>query len=193
MSSVTSICNIALSNIGKKTISDIDEPSTEARTCKLHYALTRDRLLQSYEWEFAKTMVDLAEVANPRPERWRHAYARPQNCLKPLRIVPAVLLPGDADDVAYHATEGLIFCDQSPAKLEFVRQFDDPARYPPLFEEALSWALSAKIAISLTSDQSTRKDAYQIAASSFEAAKEADADENRSSWTDSSTLMTARG
>jgi hypothetical protein len=192
MSSVTSICNLALSNIGKKLISDINEQSTEAKTCKLHFDLVRDTMLQGYEWEFAKSTVDLAEVANARPERWERTYIRPTNCLKPLRIVPEVYVSDDIE-VSYAATEGFIFCNQSPAKLEFIRRFEDPSRLPPLFQDALSWALAAKIAIPLTSDQSTRKDAYQIATSTLEAAKVADANENYSTWAENSALIDARG
>jgi hypothetical protein len=193
MSSVTTICNLALSNIGKKTIADINEASTEAKTCRIHYALTRDTMLQAYEWEFAKTTVDLAEVTNIRSERWQRAYARPQNCLKPLRIVQDVYVPDDTDEVPYAATEGLIFCDLSPAKLEFIQRFEDPSRFPPLFEDALSWALAAKIAIPLTADQSSRKDAYQIARSSLDTAKTADANENQTTWANNSALIDARG
>lgn len=192
MSSVTSICNLALSNIGKKLISDINEQSTEAKACKLHFDLVRDTMLQGYEWEFAKSTVDLAEVANARPERWERTYTRPTNCLKPLRIVPEVYVSDDIE-VSYAATEGFIFCNQSPAKLEFIRPFEDPSRLPALFQDALSWALAAKLAIPLTSDQSARKDAYQIAASTLEAAKVADANENQHTWAENSALIDARG
>lgn len=192
MSSVTSLCNIALSNIGKKLIDDINEQSTEAKTCKLHFNIVRDTLLQSYEWEFAKTTIALAAVANSREDRWEYAYTRPSNCLKPLRILPETYISDDIE-VPYAATEGLIFCSQSPATLEYIRRFEDPTRLPPLFQDALAWALAAKIAIPLTSDQSTRKDAYQIAASSLDAAKVADANENKFTWAENSALIDARG
>lgn len=193
MTSIVGICNMALSNIGKKTIADINEASTEARTCKLHFPLTRDTLLQCYPWEFAKTVSTLAAVANAREERWAYAYARPAGCLKPIRIVPEVDIPEDADQIPYEASEGLIYCSEAAARLEFIQKFDDPARFPPMFCEALIWALAAKIAIPLTADQAIRKDAYQIAAQTLGAAQMADANENHSTYDHQSAFIRARG
>jgi hypothetical protein len=177
MTSVVGICNIALSHVGKTTISDINEESEEARQCKLHYALTRDTMLQAYPWLFARKMQVLAEVTNTWGERWQHTFTRPSDCLKPIRIVPEIDIADDNNGIAYSVGEGLIYCDISPAKLEFTMRFEDPTRFPPLFQDALSWALATKIAMPLTKDQGVRKDAYQIAGQTLGAAQMADANE----------------
>lgn len=192
MVSVVSICNIALSHVGKSTISDINEESEEARQCKLHYALTRDTMLQAYPWLFARKMQVLAEVANSWSERWQHTYTRPTDCLKPIRIVPDVDDPDDTDLVPFDVGEGLIFCNLSPAKLLFTKRFEDPAKFPPLFQDALSWALATKIALPLTKDMSVRKDAFQISGQALSAAQTADANEELHTYDYQSNIIRSR-
>jgi len=192
MTSVVSLCNIALDHIGVPSIADLDEASEEARKCNLHYALTRDTMLQGYPWLFAKKTLVLAEVANVWEERWEHSYTRPSDCLKVRRIVPEIDRGEETNPIPYSVGEGLIFCNSSPAKLEYTKRFEDPAKFPPLFQEALTWALASKICIPLTKDQSLRKDAYQLASQTLNAAQTADANEELSFWDVSSQLIEAR-
>jgi hypothetical protein len=193
MASVVGICNIALSHIGKPTITDLDEASEEARQCKLHYELTRDTMLQVYPWEFAKTMIALAEIANTWQQRWQYAYQRPSDCLKARRIVLDIDNPDDTATVPMGVSEGAIYCGVSPATLEYTRKLTDPSKFPPLFQDALSWALATKIAMPLTRDQSVRKDAFQIAGQTMETAKTADANEEASSYDYPSAFISSRG
>jgi len=182
MTSVVSLCNIALGHIGKPTISDLMEASEEARQCNLHYALTRDTMLQGYPWLFAKKTIVLAQVTNVWEERWGYSYTRPSDCLKVRRIVPEIDRDEETHPIAYSVGEGLIFCDSSPAKLEYTKRFEDAAKFPPLFQEALTWALASKVCMPLTKDQSLRKDCYQLSGQSLGAAQMADANEEMSSW-----------
>src|ERR1044072_687676 len=192
MTSVVGICNLALSHIGKNTISDIDEQSEEARQCKMHYYVTRDTMLQGYPWGFARWVSVLAEVTNTWEERWQYTYARPSDCLKVRRLVPELDLADDITDIPYSVGEGLIFTDYSPAKLEYTRRFEDPTKFPPIFLDALSWALATKICLPLTKDQSFRKDAFQIANQTVSAAQVADANEELNSYDFTASSILAR-
>lgn len=192
MASVVSICNIALSNIGKPSISDMNEGSEEARQCKTHYVPTRDALLQGFPWLFAKQTAILAEVANTWEQKWQFAYAQPIECLKPIRIMPSIDYLDGLPAIDYAVRGNTIFCGLSPATLEFTGRVEDVNMFPQLFQDALSWALSAKIAMPLTRDQSIRKDAYQIAAQALGAATMADANEEPASWEHPSEFILAR-
>lgn len=192
MTSVNEICNLALSNIGKPAIASFDEASEEARQCRLHYAITRDTVLQSYPWRFARKMQSLAEAPNTWEERWRHAYTRPVDCLKPIRIIPCVDIADDIHDVPFNVGHGFIFCDLSPARLEYTSRFEDPTYFPPLFQDALAWALATRMAMPLTRDQSIRKDSFQMASQTVSAAQFADADEEINSYDFPSSLIEAR-
>jgi len=57
----TEICNLALTKIGQKTISSIDDPNDKnARLCAIHYAQALDELLRAGFWSFAKKGAKLA-------------------------------------------------------------------------------------------------------------------------------------
>lgn len=181
MTSIVGICKLALANLGKDTINDLSEPSAEARACNLFYEQTRDTLLQAYPWRFAGSTRSLAQIANDRDD-WAYAYARPSDCLKtrwvhPSRGIAASVGPDLSH--AYDAEGDKIYCDLSPAFLNYTQRTIDPARYPPLFVEALSWHLAVRLAMPLTRDPKVRADAYQLAARMQAAAEAADANEVR--------------
>lgn len=195
MASVVSICNLALASIGKPHINDLMESSEEARQCSRHYEPTRDILLQSYPWRFAEKRATLAEITNLWGQEFAYAYARPPDCLRILGVTsPYFDIPGfDASVVpTYTANANAILWGFSPATIEYIARVEDPGMYPPLFQEALYWALAAKIAMPLTRDQSVRKDAYQLAESALDKAKVADANEQPVTWVTSSEFIRAR-
>lgn len=187
MSSVVFICNLALSNIGKSNISDVNEDSAEARYCKQFYAHTRDMLLQAYPWRWAQRTQILAEITNDKLNRWGHAYRRPSDCLKARRVLDRMLtdyIPHDRETVkgggfAYDIEGSTIYTDLDPAYLEYTRRAEDPTVYPPLFQDALSWQLAVRLAMPLTRDPKVRADAYQLAQQVQGQAAEADANEVR--------------
>ncbi|CAA2140449.1 hypothetical protein [Hyphomicrobium sp. ghe19] len=200
MASVVSICNLALSNIGKQNIQSLDEPGAEPRACKQFYEHSRDTLLQVYPWRFAGKTESLAEVANDKPGRWARAYKRPVDCLKIRWVRPeySVRDPGPQtlqEELAYpHDAEGTtIYCDLSPAFLRYTAKLADPTRFSPMFIEALSWQLATRIAMPLTRDPKIRADCYQLAQATQSAAAEADANEVRETSDHESEFVAERG
>lgn len=201
MSSVVFICNLALSNIGKSNISDLNEASAEGRACKQFYAHTRDMLLQSYPWRWAMKTEALAEIANNKANRWDHAYRRPADCLKLRRVVDEMLL----DYVPYelravkaggfdYAVEGsVIYTNLTPAFLEYTQRAEDPTLFPPLFQDALAWHLAVRLSMPLTRDPKIRADAYQLATRTYGEAATADANEVREVSDYAAEMMEARG
>lgn len=186
MSSVVTICNLALGNLGKETISSINEASAEARACKQFYDIVVDTAIQSYPWRWAGRTVALAEVENTKPNRWQFAYQRPDDCIKLIRVVDesmADYMPyGDGIKAGGHdyALEGrTIFCDLSPAYLQYTARQTDPALFPPAFVDALGMALAARIAMPVTRDLKIRADAVSLARQSMAVAQEYDAAEVR--------------
>ena len=74
----TDICNMALSNIGKGVIENMEEGVENARACKLFYDPTRREVLRSFPWGFAHRIERLAVVDVDVPG-WDFAYFL--NCL----------------------------------------------------------------------------------------------------------------
>lgn len=201
MTSVVSICNLALSNLGKDNIDDLAELSAEARACNQFYAHTRDTLLQAYPWRFAGKTQSLALVANDRKGDWLYAYDRPNDCLKIRWVrpafseddpVPKALNPHDEFKHPYDAEGGRIYCNLSPAFLRFTFRLTDPTRFSPLFVDALSWHLAVRLAMPLTRDPKVRADAYELARAMQTTAEVADANEVRETSDIESDLVKGR-
>lgn len=186
MTSVVSICNLALSNLGKDNISAIDEASAEAKACRQFYEHTRDTLLQVYPWGFAGKTQSLAELTNDKPGAWGYSYKRPVDCLKVRWLRQAYstveLYPQDEgvqQQNRYEIEGERIYCGIAPAYLRYTWRIIDPTKFPPLFVDALSAALTVRLAMPLTRDPKVRTDAYQFAQAARLAAEMADANEER--------------
>lgn len=197
MHSIVSICNLALSNLGKDNINDLSEPTAEARACNQFYAHTLGVLLQSYPWRFAGKTDALAEVANDKVGTWGHAYARPTDCLKIRWLRPQY---STDDPVSLHQevttpydVEGqTIYANLSPAFLRYTTRLTDPAKFSSLFSEALAWHLAVRLAMPLTRDPKVRADAFQLAMRMQGEAATVDANEVRETSDIESDLVAGR-
>jgi hypothetical protein len=200
MASVVSICNLALSNIGKQNINDLSEPGAEAKSCRQFYEHVRDTLLCVYPWRFAGKTASLAQVTNDKPGQWAYAYSRPTDCLKVRWLRPQYSLldacpETTQEEISHpHDTEGeTIYCNLSPAFLRYTFRITDPTRFPPLFIDALSWHLATRLAMPLTKDVKVRADCYQLALSMQNSAAMIDANEVRETSDHESEMVEARG
>jgi len=200
MTSIVSICNLALSNIGKDNISSISDPEPEARACNQFYEHVRDMLLQAYPWRWAGKTVSLAEVANDKPGAWGYAYQRPTDCLKVRYVRPEYSEQDidladaklDAFGVMHEIERDRIYTDISPALLRYTYRVTDPTKFPPLFVEALAWHLSVRLAMPLTRDPKVRAECFTIANGMQATAQMQDANEERESSDAASDLVESR-
>jgi hypothetical protein len=200
MTSVVSICNLALTNLGKQNIQALTDAGAEAAACNQFYEHVRDLLLQSYPWHFAGKTASLAELTNDKPGAWSYAYRRPTDCLK----VRWIRREYSADDTCpqtlqqeianpYEIEGQTVYCNLSPAFLRYTYRVTDPAKFPPMFVEALAWHLSVRLAMPLTRDPKVRADAYQLAVQAAGTAAAHDANEVRETSDFDSDLVEARG
>jgi len=195
MASTVSICNLALGHLGADKIDALTEASSEARACNRFYAQTLDALLAAGPpWHFARHQALLAEVAGVTAGRWGHTYALPVDLLRVRTLQPpdgtlsGAILPGDlqgSDEAGapYELFGDRLLTDLTPAVLRYIRRVDDPSKFPPLFIEALSWHLAARLAMPLTRDAEQRQAAFQMALQTQTAASAADAND---AWTGAS-------
>lgn len=200
MTSIVSICNLALSNLGKDNIQALSDAGAEAKACRQFYDQTLNSLLQIYPWRFASTTRSLAEVTNDRLGLWEYAYTRPVDCLK-IRAVRNSYAEASAylaldstsePSAPYDADGSMIYVNLSPAFLRFTRRMADPTTFSPLFIEALSWHLSVRLSMPLTRDPKVRADCYQLAKVMQGQAEMADANEVRENSDHVSELVVGR-
>lgn len=145
------ICNRALSRLGTRaTISALDENSAEARTTSIWYAATRDVLLRSHDWNFARRRVVLAEQG-AAPTGWAFRYAFPTDCIRLLRLASATPNVSSVRfEVAGDATSRFVLCDEPAAQAVYTARVDDPNLYDAGFASALVDQLAAHIAYPVT-------------------------------------------
>lgn len=199
MTSVVSICNMALSNLGKDNIQALTDAGAEARACRQFYDHVRDTLLQAYPWRFAGATRSMAALANDMVGRWSYAYERPIDCLKVRWVRPEYSLDDPCPQTLqqelgnpYDIEGQTIYCNLSPAFLRYTFKLTDPTKFSPLFVEALAWHLTTRIAMPLTRDPKARADAFQLARQTQAAAEAADANEVRETSDHDSELVSGR-
>jgi hypothetical protein len=174
MISVVQICNIALSRVGiTRTIASLDEDSQEASTCNLLFEPTRDALLRSYPWAFARAEQDLALVEEDPTDDWGYSYRRPTDCLQARRIMLGARIESIPApfSIGSDSAGQLIYSDETDARLEYTRLVDDVAIWPEDFAQALCWALAAEIALPLSVDEGRRQAAKGEAAMALKEAR----------------------
>ena len=150
-SSIAEICNLALSNIrSDRFIESLDDSSTEAIVCKVHYANVRDQCLRRADWPFARKRVALVQTGTPPPE-WAYSYAYPSDCIA-VRGIADGQLTRTIDTRIPFAIENdgsgsnrVILMNEYGATMIYTMRAQDPVIYPPEFSEVLSWKLAAAI------------------------------------------------
>lgn len=156
MSTDVAICNLALSHLGDEaTVSAIDPPegSAQADHCAIWYPVARNTVLESHDWNFAlkrKVLVELVIAEADMPASWTFGYAWPNNCLRPISILP----PGATDDAApedftvetLQDETRVIYTKTEEAVLRYVSLIEDTARFPALVVNAMSRLLASYLA-----------------------------------------------
>jgi hypothetical protein len=188
MASEVDICNLALSHLGDDaTVAALDPPegSVQADHCARFYPMARDALLEMHEWNFATKRVALADLGSDW-DQWGYAYAKPNNMLKALAVLPAgagadtetqpYAIEVNADDA------DVIYTNQEGAVLRFISRVTDPTKFSPLFVEALTWLLASKLAGPVLKGETgaaAAKAAFQMFGTQFRLAITSDANQQR--------------
>lgn len=154
----TKLCNMALGRIGTKRINDYTDNSdkkVEAIQCRLNYAQTRDALLRSHWWRFARTRKQLSQSAEYTADattfEWTYAYGLPTDFLR-MWIRPWE----DNDEVmqntrySYSVEGKQLLSDVSSMYIRYIRKVTDVPTFDPLFIEVLILQLALKMVMPLT-------------------------------------------
>ena len=162
MANVTEICNKALTLLGAKLISSIDDESNEARFCKAQFDVLRDDMLEQGEWSFAIMRDTLPPSADPPVNLWATLYAVPPDLIRLLECSydPDLMTPvqwaveGNRIAVRREAQSRLdYFASADPTggnlQVKYIYRELNTERYTSLFTEAFSARLAAEGAIPL--------------------------------------------
>lgn len=176
--SIIDICNLALSRVGARTISDLNEGSSEANFCSRFYPIARDDVLSNFPWNFAQNTVTLAQTTSYTDPRWLYTYQYPSQALS----VQKVYNPNDEDSPTYadmamygnfslsmpmnrnaeqrfrgpkfktvtDGTNKYVLSNIAEAAADIAISIQDPSLFSPSFISALSCRLAWDIVMPLT-------------------------------------------
>lgn len=160
MASVVQICNMALSHIGSDArVASISPPdgSVEAGHCATFYDLARTELLEPGSWAFSLKRASLASLTNTS-EAWTYAYAKPSDCMRPLRVLrpsmgvtvfnqDTVYAHIDDRDSAQFDVEGdVLYTNEPDAVLVYVQDVTDTTKFTASFTATFSFLLAGYLA-----------------------------------------------
>ncbi len=159
MSVVTSearLCNLGLSLCGEtQFIDSLTQAKAAAQICAVVYGPIRDALLAAHPWKFATLEALLAPTTEERLG-WQFAYAAPANMLAAQYIgdgtpsVPADLRIPFTKARRANGSGLLILCNQPDATLWYTANDTAVALYEAPFVEAMTYALGARFALSIS-------------------------------------------
>lgn len=155
MGSYVDIANLALSRLGDDaTVASLDPPegSAQAEHCARWIPICRDMMLEMHNWKFSRTRKLLA-LTEASYSSWEFVYAAPGNMVRFL----GVLRDGYTNDVSDLSAEydmevdpdtgdQLILTNIELATGLYTMQVTDPAKFPPLFADALVWFTASYVA-----------------------------------------------
>jgi len=154
MSSQVEICNLAIGKLGSTSfITDInDENSKNALYCRLFYGPTREALLRSHLWKFARKRAILAPLVDTPLFDGGKYFQMPTDCL---RIV--------GTDMDYESAYGRWFvegnkivADTDVLNIVYIANIEDESLYDPLFVQAFALYLAHEMAPAIAQSESMK-------------------------------------
>lgn len=178
MATLVQICNMALTHVGRAPVNAVTEASPEARELNRHYALARDTLLQSHDWKFARRRQPLArlntdEYTNvvddpegylgpPTDEErqvqgpWLYSFSFPVRALRILQVNDVDV--SEKYGAPYEIIGRVIYTNVETTYLTYTSMISDTEEFPPLFVDALTYGIAARVAYPLTREAKIRND-----------------------------------
>lgn len=178
MATQVGICNEALSEIAADPINSIDEKSSSAFYCQMHYNSVLAEVLTWTEWDWAIRRVTLAAQSNDRKGEWLYRYGRPADMAEAIRVIPAVDQQVDSLPVVgpysfpawdalgklpFATASGSIYTNVAGAIIEYQVNAVDPAVIDPLAARAASLELASRLAMPLKKSRNLKGDMVKLA------------------------------
>jgi len=184
MASEVTICNRAMIKLGEATILTLDDNTKVARTCKQLYATTRDLVLRSHAWNFAKKRVELA-VNSAAPEYdFDYSYRLPSDFIR-------LLIPDR--NVWEYSIEGQdLVTNYASGYIKYIYRITDVAKFDPSFVEALACKIAEDAAIALSDNDARHKSMRESYIRAIVDAKNINAIEDGPKWFETEQWLDAR-
>lgn len=186
MSSDVEICNVALTRIDRKRITDLSDGSTSANDCDAIFVPTRDELLRGHDWNFARARQKLARLSTAPTYEFDHAYQLPTDWI-------ATRAVHDNEDgvgtPVYRIEEQTVLASADDIYLTYTKQVTDASAMPADFRSLFSYRLAEQLAKTSTVREEMGQDVQRY----DKRAKSADAIEDDGAGLEFGSWVTDRG
>lgn len=153
ITSAVGICNLALGHLKINPIASIEVPeSIEASICAKYYDITRQAVLESYNWAFAMKRATLAEDSSDPIFGWSsQSSSMPSDFLKLVGVYDnSGEMYINTDNQYFEFEGGHILTDLSaPYYIKYIADITDVAKFDRLFVMNLSYALAVNMSENL--------------------------------------------
>ena len=153
------VCNLALGWLGAKSITSIDDASTEAELCKANWVPARDVCLESREWSFAiQRLGPLAAAVAAPVYDFTKKYVIPSTVLRVLNVQGQY-----GDEVDNWQREGqYIVCYDDAIYMRALVRVEDTSAFPASFCHALAARIAADIAIAVNNSTTQQETLWKL-------------------------------
>lgn len=135
-------------------IGNIYEGTKQARIALNNYAETRDEVLRTKNWPFARRQIT-GSAGSSTVVGWAYSWIYPADCLRVQSVLPTTIPSPDYDpqqllwtifnDRTQSPPTKVILTQITPITINYVGQVVDPTTWEPLFVNTLIEALCIKL------------------------------------------------
>lgn len=176
------LCSRALLKLGAAPIASFEEGTVEAEVAANLYPSTRDALLSSHPWGFARGQVRLPRLAASPVADYDHAFQLPADFLRGI----------STGGVRYRIAERRLHASADEIVLTYIFR---PAEgdFPPFFDQALIARLAAEFCAPVTESTTRTQLLFRLADDELRRARLIDAQQETAQALDRFPLVEARG
>ena len=144
----TGICNLALTQLGAATISDIDGSDKHSLACAAVFDHIRDVTLEDHPWSFAQERVALTDSGSDptwTDDLMTEKYNKPTDLLK--------VNFANQENALVKVEGDYILSDTASLKIKYTKQITDTTKFTSGFIMAFAHRLAASISYRVTGKQ----------------------------------------
>lgn len=185
------VANIALTAIGTRIISNLTDPTREARTINQHFGASRRAVLRDHTWNFAKKRVVLTTIASVPPAfDFLYGFVLPDDFIRVVDV-QEVTTSKPLDSKCWRVEGQNVLTNSTSLNLRYIFDCENEELFDAMFSECLGLYLAWKCCFILTGSSSRDATLKQNYMDALKRAKFVNATENppevvgdRGSWLD---------
>lgn len=184
--SVTQICNMALSKVGANRISSLSDGTKNSILCNEFYAPTVDEVLRMHPWNCAIHRASLSALAAAPDFGYAYQYPLPSApyCLKVLQMQYL--------DYEFKIEGRMLLTNEGTCNILYIKRITDPTKFDSLLVEAIATRIATKLAYPVTQSKTLKEQLAEEFNLILSAARTADAQEGTAEVLDTSTWIDSR-